>query len=212
MKGLIGKKLGMTQVYGDQDQLIPVTVIEAGPCVVTQIKTDETDGYTAVQLGFGACDEKKLNRPANGHLKKAKVAPHRYLAEMRVNDPGEYKVGQELKADTFTEGDRADVVSVSKGKGFAGGMKRWGFSGGPGGHGSHFHRRTGSAGAAATPSRVIKGKKGPGQMGSVKSAISNLNIVKVDPEQNIIMLGGSVPGARGAMVLIRETKKVQSRK
>ena len=208
MKGLLGKKLGMTQIFGEDNRLIPVTVIEAGPCVVTQVKTAATDGYEAVQIGYGDVREKHVNQPSAGHFKKSGAAPKRYLTELRVDNAADYQLGQELKADTFTAGDRADALGVSKGKGFTGGMKRWGFSGGPAGHGSHFHRRTGSIGMAATPSRVIKGKRGPGQHGNKRCAVTNLRIVKVDPEQNIILVRGAVPGARGAIILLKETKKV----
>ncbi len=211
MKGLLGKKLGMTQIFGEGDRLIPVTVIEAGPCVVTQLKTVETDGYEAVQIGFGSVKDKHVNQPTDGHFKKSGASPKRYLTELRVDDAATFKLGQELKADTFAEGDRADALGVSKGRGFSGGMKRWGFSGGPAGHGSHFHRRTGSTGMAATPSRVIKGKKGPGQYGNKNCAVINLRIVKVDPDQNIIMVRGAVPGARGSIILLKETKKVTGR-
>jgi large subunit ribosomal protein L3 len=212
MKGLIGKKLGMTQIFGEGDRLIPVTVIEAGPCVVTQVKSVETDGYNAVQIGFGEAKDKHVDKPSSGHFKKSGVSPRRHLTEIRVDNADEYVVGQEFKADTFAEGDRTDAVGISKGKGFAGGMKRWGFSGGPAGHGSHFHRRTGSVGMAATPGRVIKGKKGPGQYGNARCAISNLRVVKVDPEQNIIMVRGAVPGARGSIILLREAKKSVGKK
>lgn len=197
----------MTQIFGEGDRLIPVTVIEAGPCVVTQVKTDATDGYEAVQIGYGEKREKHVNQPTAGHFKKSGAEPKRYLTELRVDNATDYKLGQELKADIFAEGDRADALGVSKGKGFTGGMKRWGFSGGPAGHGSHFHRRTGSIGMAATPSRVIKGKRGPGQHGNKQCAVINLDIVKVDPDQNIIMVRGAVPGARGSIILLKETKK-----
>lgn len=206
MQGLIGKKIGMTQVFGEGDQLIPVTVIEAGPCVVTQIKTTETDGYSAIQVGFGARKEKHVNRPSKGHFDKAKVEPKRHLAEFRVEETTGFKLGQELTVETFAEGERANVVGWSKGKGFTGVMKRWNFKGGPGGHGSHFHRSPGSIGMAATPSRVIKGTKLPGQHGNARQSILNLKIIKVDAEQNILLVKGAVPGANGALVLINKTK------
>lgn len=212
MIGILGKKLGMTQIFAEDERLIPVTVIEAGPCVVTQIKTTDTDGYNAIQIGFGDIKENALTNPLKGHFAKHGVAPRKHVSELHVDDPGQYSLGQELRADIFNEGDRTDVSGVSKGKGFSGGMKRWGFKGGPAGHGSHFHRRTGSIGMAATPARVIKGKKGPGQHGSVNRLISNLRVVRVDVEKNLILLRGAVPGARGSMVLIKATKKVAGKK
>ncbi|MDP1809629.1 MAG: 50S ribosomal protein L3 [Actinomycetota bacterium] len=207
MQGLLGKKIGMTQVFGDGDQLIPVTVIEAGPCVVTQIKTTDTDGYGAIQIGFGVAKEKHVNRPSKGHFDKAKVEPKRHLAEFMVDDPASFKLGQELTVETFVEGERANVVGWSKGKGFTGVMKRWNFKGGPGGHGAHFHRAPGSIGMAATPSRVIKGTKLPGQHGNARNTISNLKIIKVDAEQNILLIKGAVPGPNGALVLIKKTQR-----
>lgn len=212
MKGLLGKKLGMTQIFTEDDRLVPVTVIEAGPCVVTQVKTDATDGYNAVQIGYGEMREKHVNQPTRGHFEKSGASPRRHITELRLENVGEYDLGQELKADTFAVGDRADVIGVTKGRGFSGGMKRWGFSGGPAGHGSHFHRRTGSVGMAAYPARVIKGKRSPGQYGNKRCAVTNLKVVKVDPEQNLIMIHGAVPGARGAILLLRETKKVVGKK
>lgn len=186
--------------------MIPVTVIEAGPCVVTQIKTAETDGYSAIQVGFGARKEKHVNRPSKGHFDKAKVEPKRHLAEFRVEETTGFKLGQELTVETFAEGERANVVGWSKGKGFTGVIKRWNFKGGPGGHGSHFHRAPGSIGMAATPSRVIKGTKLPGQHGNSRNTISNLKIIKVDTDQNILLVKGAVPGANGALVLINKIK------
>lgn len=186
--------------------MIPVTVIEAGPCVVTQIKTAETDGYSAIQVGFGARKEKHVSRPSKGHFDKAKVEPKRHLAEFRVEETTDFKLGQELTVETFAEGERANVVGWSKGKGFTGVIKRWNFKGGPGGHGSHFHRAPGSIGMAATPSRVIKGTKLPGQHGNSRNTISNLKIIKVDADQNILLVKGAVPGANGALVLINKIK------
>lgn len=207
MQGLLGKKIGMTQVFSEGDRLIPVTVIEAGPCVVTQIKTDETDGYSAIQVGFGVRKEKHTNKPQKGHFDKATVEPKRHLAEFRVDEPGAFKLGQEITVETFSEGERASVSGLSKGKGYSGVMKRWNFSGGPGGHGAHFHRAPGSIGMAATPSRVIRGTKLPGQYGNTKQTISGLKIVKVDAEKNILLIKGAVPGANGGLVLIRKEKK-----
>ena len=207
MQGLIGKKIGMTQVFGEGDRLIPVTVIEAGPCVVTQIKTESTDGYNAIQVGFGARKEKHLNRPALGHLAKSKSEPLRHIAEFTVDDPQSFSLGQALTVETFSEGESADVVGWSKGKGFSGVMKRWNFKGGPGGHGAHFHRAPGSIGMAATPSRVTKGTKLPGQYGNARNTISNLKIIKVDADQNLLLIRGAVPGANGALVMIKKNKR-----
>ncbi len=208
MKGILGKKLGMTQVFGEDGKLRPVTVIEAGPCVVTQVKKEE-DGYSAIQIGYGDVKEKRVSKPLKGHFAKARVSPKRYLAEIAVAEGEEYKVGQILKADIFSQGDRADVVGISKGKGFTGVVKRWGFSGGPGSHGSHFHRAPGSIGACATPSRVYKGKGMPGQMGNKRVNIQNLEVVKVDPERNRLFLKGSVPGARGSLVMVKQSVKTR---
>jgi large subunit ribosomal protein L3 len=207
MKGLLGKKLGMTQVFGDEDRLIPVTVIEAGPCFVAQIKTEEIDGYNAVQIGFGERKEKHANRPTKGHLQKAGLPPLRHLAELRTDDIGDYKAGQELKADIFAKGDLADLVGVSKGKGFTGVMKRWGFKGGPGGHGSHFHRSGGSIGMAATPARVPKGRKMAGHHGNARTTVQNLEIVQVDVEKGVVLVKGAIPGPAGSVVFIKQAKK-----
>ncbi len=207
MQGLLGKKIGMTQVFGDEDRLIPVTVIEAGPCVVTQIKTEETDGYNAIQVGFGANKDKRLNGPARGHLAKSKTAPVRHVAEFRVDDPQSFSLGQALTVETFSEGESADVVGWSKGKGYAGVMKRWNFRGGPGGHGAHFHRAPGSIGMAATPSRVAKGRKLPGQYGNARNTVANLKIIKVDADQNLLLIRGAVPGANGSLVIVKKTKR-----
>lgn len=207
MKALLGKKLGMTQIFSEDDRLIPVTVIEVGPCVVTQVKTKETDGYSAIQIGYEDIEDKKVTRPLKGHFTKAKVKPKRYLAEVRTDETSEYKPGDQLTAELFAVGERADVVGVSKGKGFQGVMKRHGFSGGPGGHGSHFHRAPGSIGMAATPSRVPKGRRMAGHMGSERVTSMNLEIVKVDPEQNLMLLKGAVPGAKGSLIMVKESSK-----
>lgn len=209
MKALLGKKLGMTQVFVDGDRLVPVTVVEVGPCVVTQVKTEENDGYSAIQIGYEDVEDRKVNQPLKGHFTKAKVAPKRYLAEVRIDNPGEFKTGEVLTVDIFSAGEKADVVGVSKGKGFQGVMKRHGFSGGPGGHGSHFHRAPGSIGASATPSRVPKGRRMAGHMGSDRVTSMNLEIVKVDPEQNIVLLRGAVPGAKGSLVMVKESSKAK---
>jgi len=208
MKALLGKKLGMTQIFVE-DRLVPVTVVEVGPCVITQVKTQENDGYSAIQIGYEDVEERKVNKPLKGHFGRAKVAPKRYLAEVRVEDVTEYETGVTLTADIFSPGERADVVGVSKGKGFQGVMKRHGFSGGPGGHGSHFHRSPGSIGAAATPSRVPKGRRMAGHMGSERVTSMNLEIIKVDPEQNLVLLKGAVPGAKGSLVMVKESGKAR---
>jgi large subunit ribosomal protein L3 len=207
-KAILGEKLGMTQLFKG-DLLIPVTVLRVGPCVVTQLKSKERDGYEAVQLGFREIPpekvEKKVNMPMQGHFDKAKCPPQKFLAEVPL-DPGEFKVGQRLTVD-FAEGDQTDVTGVSKGKGFAGVIKRHGFSGGPAAHGSRFHRAPGSVGQCATPSRVFKGKKLPGRMGGEKVTALNLQVVEVDKDKNLMMVRGSVPGRRGSIVLIRESVK-----
>lgn len=206
-KAIIGKKLGMTQLFKG-DLLVPVTVLKVGPCVVTQLKSVETDGYEAVQLGFDevpADKVEKVNLPKRGHFAKAKVQPHLFVAEVPL-DPREYKLGQKVTLE-FEEGDSADVTGVSKGKGFAGVIKRHGFAGGPSSHGARFHRAPGSIGQCATPSRVFKGKKLPGHMGTSKVTAQNLRVVEVDKEKGLLMVRGSVPGRRGAMVLVRESSK-----
>lgn len=206
-KGLIGKKIGMTQIFNEEGKVIPVTVIEAGPCVVSQVKTEETDGYNSIQLGFGAIKESKVNKPERGHFTKANIAPARYLREIRVDSIEDVKVGDELKADIFMAGDKIDIQGTSKGKGFQGVIKRHGQHRGPMGHGSMYHRRPGSMGSTSTPGRVFKGKKLPGHMGDVTSTILNLAVVKVDTDKNVILVKGSVPGAKGAVLRIRETVK-----
>ncbi len=203
-KGLLGKKLGMTQVFVENDELIPVTVIEAGPCVVTQIRTKDRDGYSAVQLGFGDLDKGKLNKAQAGHFKSAKLeGGKRYLAEITVENVADFELGQTFGVDSFEVGEKTAVVGISKGKGFQGVIKRWGFHGGPGGHGSHFHRAPGSIGQSSTPSRVGKGKKLPGRMGNDRVTVKNLEIVKIDVDKNILLIKGAVPGARGGLLLIK---------
>ena len=198
---LLGRKLGMTQVWSDDDKLLPVTVIEAGPCVVTQVKTEKRDGYRAVQIGFG--DAKKVNKPMQGHFDKARVDAKKYLAEIRLGESDNFKVGQSITVEALAEAKTVHVTGVSKGKGFAGVMKRHNFKGGPGGHGSHFHRAPGSVGQCATPSRVFKGLKLPGHMGSETVTVKNLEVVKIDPEQNLLIVKGAVPGGKGALLTIR---------
>ena len=206
-KGLIGKKLGMTQIFDEQGKVIPVTVIEAGPCVVAQVKTVETDGYNAIQLGFGDVKESKINKPEKGHFAKSKLTPKKHLREFRLDSVENINVGDELKADTFTAGDQLDIQGTSKGKGFQGVIKRHGQSRGPMGHGSMYHRRPGSMGPTSTPGRVFKGKKLPGHMGHVTVTIQNLDVVKVDMDKNVILVKGSVPGAKGAILKLKTSVK-----
>ncbi len=206
-KALIGKKVGMTQIFDEEGKVIPVTVIEATPCTVTQIKTVEQDGYEAVQLGFGDVKESKLNKPRLGHLSKNKLAPKKYLREFRLDSIEGMNVGDELKADVFSVGDRVDIQGTSKGKGFQGVIKRHGQSRGPMGHGSMYHRRPGSMGPTSTPGRVFPGKKLPGHMGSVTVTIQNLEVIKVDLDKNVILVKGSVPGAKGSILKIKSSVK-----
>lgn len=206
-KGILGKKLGMTQVFAEDGTLIPVTVVEAGPCVVTQIKTQEKDGYNAIQLGFGNIREKLVNKPLKGHFEKAGVPLRRYLREFKFENVNEYQVGDEIKADIFANGDRVDVVGKSKGKGFAGSIKRWNQHRGPMSHGSKYHRGPGSMGATTSPGRVFKSKKLPGRMGNERVTIQNLEVVKVDAERNLLLIKGSVPGPKGSMLIIKESVK-----
>ena len=208
MKTIIGKKVGMTQIFDEKGKVIPVTVIEAGPCVVSQVKTVETDGYNAIQLGFGDVKESKMNKPEKGHFAKANIAPKKHLREFRVDEIEEgVTVGTEVKADTFEVGDKIDVQGTTKGKGFQGVIKRHGQSRGPMGHGSMYHRRPGSMGPTSTPGRVFKGKKLPGHMGRVTVTIQNLDVVKVDMDKNVILIKGSVPGAKGAILKLRTSVK-----
>ena len=200
---ILGRKLGMTQVWGEDDNIIPVTVIQAGPCVVSQVKTTETDGYEAVQIGFGDIKEKKVNKPMKGHFAKAGVAPMRYLREVRVEDASEHSVGETVTVEAFADVEKVDVTGVSKGKGFAGVIKRHGFGGGPGAHGHHFHRAPGSVGMCAYPSRVFKGMRLPGHMGCDRVTVKNLSVVRVDAESNLMLVKGAVPGGKGALVQIR---------
>ena len=206
-KGLIGKKVGMTQIFDESGKVIPVTVIEAGPCVIAQVKSVETDGYNAIQLGYEDVKETKLNKPERGHFAKANIAAKKHLREFRLDSVEGLTVGSELTVNVFAEGDRLDIQGTSKGKGFQGVIKRHGQSRGPMGHGSMYHRRPGSMGPTSTPGRVFKGKKLPGHMGDVTSTILNLAVVKVDTDKNVILVKGSVPGAKGAVLRIRETVK-----
>ena len=206
-KALIGKKLGMTQIFDENGVVIPVTVLEAGPCVVAQVKTLENDGYEAIQLGFGEVKENKLNKPEKGHFAKANVTAKKHLREFRLDSIEGIKVGDELKADVFVAGDKIDVQGTSKGKGFQGVIKRHGQHRGPMGHGSMYHRRPGSMGSTSTPGRVFKGKKLPGHMGRVTVTIQNLDVVKVDLDKNVILVKGSVPGPKGAILKIKSAIK-----
>ena len=206
-KALIGKKVGMTQIFDENGVVIPVTVIEAGPCVVAQVKTLENDGYEAIQLGFGEIKEKKLNKPAKGHFAKANVTAKKHLREFRLDSIEGIKVGDELKADVFAAGEKIDVQGTSKGKGFQGVIKRHGQHRGPMWHGSMYHRRPGSMGATSTPGRVFKGKKLPGHMGRVTVTIQNLDVVRVDMDKNVILVKGSVPGAKGSILKIKSAIK-----
>ena len=208
-KALMGKKVGMTQIFDENGTVIPVTVIEAGPCVVAQIKTLENDGYEAVQLGFGEVKESKVNKPEKGHFAKAKIAPKKHLREFRLDSIEGIKLGDELKADVFEAGEKVDIQGTSKGKGFQGVIKRHGQHRGPMGHGSMYHRRPGSMGPTSTPGRVFKGKKLPGHMGNVTITIQNLDVVTVDTDKNVILVKGSVPGAKGAILKIKSAVKAQ---
>ena len=208
-KALIGKKVGMTQIFDENGVVIPVTVIEAGPCTVVQVKNVETDGYNAVQLGFGAVKETKLNKPEKGSFKKANIEPKKHLREFRMDEVENVTVGSEFKADVFVAGDKVDIQGTSKGKGFQGVIKRHGQHRGPMGHGSMYHRRPGSMGPTSTPGRVFKGKKLPGHMGVETVTIQNLEVVRVDLDKNVILVKGSVPGAKGAILKIKNTVKAK---
>ena len=206
MKGILGKKIGMTQIFTEAGEVVPVTVVEAGPVVVTQIKTTENDGYTAIQVGFQDAKEKSLNKPQKGHLAAANTLK-KHLKEFRVDSVEGYTVGQEIKADLFAAGELIDVTGISKGKGFQGPIKRHGQSRGPETHGSRYHRRPGSMGACSYPGRVFKNKKLAGHMGSVKVTVQNLEVVRVDADKNFILVKGAIPGAKGSVVTLKEAVK-----
>ena len=206
MKGILGKKLGMTQIFTEEGIVVPVTVVEAGPNVVTQVKTVEKDGYNAIQVGFEDAKEKSLNKPQKGHLAAANVLK-KHLKEFRVDAVEEFTVGQEIKADLFAAGEKIDVTGTSKGKGFQGPIKRHGQSRGPESHGSRYHRRPGPMGACSFPGRVFKNKKLAGHMGSVKVTVQNLEVVRVDADKNLILVKGAIPGPKGSMVTIKEAVK-----
>lgn len=206
-KAIIGRKVGMTQIFDENGKVVPVTVVEAGPCVVTQKKTEEKDGYNAIQVGFEDIREKLVNKPKKGHFAKAGVSAKRIVKEFRLENIDAYEVGNEIKADIFEAGEKIDVSGVSKGKGFQGTIKRWNFHRGPMSHGSKYHRAVGSMGAASFPSRTMKNKKMPGHMGNRKTTVMNLEVVKVMPEKNVILIKGGVPGANKSYVVIRNTIK-----
>jgi len=206
-KAILTTKIGMTQIFGKNGELIPVTVLQAGPMYVTQVKTKENDGYEAIQVGFGDIRESLVNKPGKGHFAKAGVAVKRYLREFRFENASEYKVGQEIRADIFAEGDKVDAIGKTKGKGFQGAIKRHNLHRGPMKHGSKYHRHAGSNGAATTPGRVFPGKHMPGHMGAVRATVQNLEVVRVDAEKNLILVKGAVPGAKKSLVMLKETVK-----
>ncbi|GAA0386646.1 50S ribosomal protein L3 [Acrocarpospora corrugata] len=208
IKGVLGKKLGMTQVFDEGNRMVPVTVVEAGPCVVTRVRTEERDGYAAVQLGYGQVDPRKVNKPLGDYLRKHDITPRRYFVEVRTDDAGDYALGQEVLADTFEAGQHVDVTGKSKGKGFAGVMKRHNFRGLSASHGTQRkHRSPGSIGGCATPGRVFKGMRMAGRMGNVRTTIQSLKVHAVDAEKGLILIKGAIPGANGSLVLIRTAAK-----
>jgi large subunit ribosomal protein L3 len=208
VKGILGEKLGMTQVWDDANRVVPVTVVKAGPCVVTQVRTPEVDGYEAVQIAYGAIDPRKVTKPQSGHFAKAGVTPRRHLVEIRTEDAASYTLGQELSAELFEAGQAIDVVGTTKGKGFAGVMKRHGFSGVGASHGAHRnHRKPGSIGACATPGRVFKGVRMAGRMGGVRQTTQGLTVHAVDAEQGLLLIKGAVPGPKGGLVFVRSAAK-----
>jgi len=209
-KGLIGKKLGMTSVFTSEGRYVPVTVVQAGPCVVTQIKTEAVDGYNALQLGFGEKKASRTNRPLKGHFKKSGDRCFSVLREVPVDNPADYGLGQTISADLFNVGERVDITGTSKGRGFSGVIKRHGFHGGKKTHGSHSHRIPGSIGCSASPSKVIKGKKLPGQYGNVRKTIRNLEVVDIRSEENLILIKGAVPGSPSGLVVIKKLKIAKS--
>jgi large subunit ribosomal protein L3 len=208
VKAILGEKLGMTQVFADDGRAIPVTVLRAGPCTVTQIRTPERDGYAAVQIGFNEVPSKRLNKPETGHLKASKAPALRSLVEIRTDDAASYELGAQLKADVFAPGDVVDVIGVSKGKGFAGNMKRHNFGGMPASHGTERkHRQSGSVGAGTTPGRVFKGQRMPGHLGHERVTVLNLRVVEADPERNLLLVRGAIPGPNGGLVMVRTAVK-----
>ncbi|GAB3595858.1 50S ribosomal protein L3 [Angustibacter peucedani] len=209
IQGVLGEKLGMTQVWDDAGRLVPVTVVQAGPCVVTQVRTSDSDGYDAVQIAYGAIDPRKVNQPMAGHFAKAGVTPRRHLVELRTADAGEYALGQEVTVEVFAAGQKVDVVGTTKGKGTAGVMKRHGFKGVSASHGSHRnHRKPGSIGGASTPGRVFKGLKMAGRMGNVRKTTQNLTVHAVDADKGLLLIKGAVPGPKGGVVLVKTAAKL----
>ncbi|HIV34348.1 MAG TPA: 50S ribosomal protein L3 [Candidatus Blautia intestinigallinarum] len=206
-KAILATKVGMTQIFNDEGVLIPVTVLQAGPCVVTQVKTEENDGYSAVQVGYMDKREKLVNKPMKGHFDKAGVSTKRFVREFKLDNAAEYELGQEIKVDVFEAGDHIDATAISKGKGYQGAIKRHGQSRGPMAHGSKYHRHAGSNGAASDPSKVFKGKKMPGQMGNKQITVQNLEVVRVDAENNLLLVKGAVPGPKKSLVTVKETVK-----
>lgn len=208
IKGILGKKLGMTQIFDDENRVVPVTVVETGPCVVTQVRTKETDGYDAVQIAFGEIDPRKVNKPAAGHFKKAGVTPRRHVTEIRVEDSSAYEVGQDVTVEIFNDVKFVDVTGITKGHGYAGAMKRHGFAGQGASHGNQAaHRRVGGIGACATPGRIFKGKRMAGRMGNARVTLQNLKVAKVDAESNLLLVKGAVPGNNGGIVVVKTAVK-----
>ena len=208
IKGILGTKLGMTQVFDEENRVVPVTVVEAGPCVVTQVRTKDVDGYDAVQIAYGKIDPRKANKPQTGHFKKAGVTPRRHVVEIRTPDASSYEVGQEVGVDVFGDIEYVDVTGTSKGKGFAGAMKRHGFAGQGASHGNQAaHRRVGGIGACATPARVFKGKRMAGRMGNDRVTTQNLKIQKIDADSNLLLIKGAVPGVRGGLLVVKTAVK-----
>lgn len=208
MKKILGKKIGMTQIFEEDGRLVPVTVVEAGPLKVVQLKNVDNDGYNSIQIGYVDAKEKRINKPLKGHFDKAQVEYKRYVREFRVENPDEYEIGQELKVDIFEVGDKIDVSGVSKGKGTQGPIKRYGYGRGPMTHGSKYHRAGGARSAASSPGRVFKGRKGAGRMGNEKVTVQNLEVVRVDAEKNLLLIKGAVPGPKGGLLTIKESVKV----
>ena len=209
IKAIIGRKLEMSQIFGEGGGVVPITAVEVGPCVITQIKSPERDGYSALQIGYGACKPKNVNRPTKGHLDKAGKGYFRVLREVRLKETGDYQVGHEISVETFEIGERIDIIGKSRGKGFAGPIKRWGFQRGPSAHGSKNIREPGSTGNATDPGRVIKGKKLAGQKGNKRVTVMNLQIVDIRPEQNLMLVKGAVPGAKNGILYIRKSNRVK---
>ncbi|KAB1504308.1 50S ribosomal protein L3 [Corynebacterium sp. 320] len=208
IKGILGTKLGMTQIFDEDNRVVPVTVVEAGPCVVTQVRTQETDGYEAIQIAFGEIDPRKVNKPGTGHFKKAGVTPRRHVREIRVEDASAYEVGQDITVEIFNDVKFVDVTGTTKGKGYAGAMKRHGFAGQGAAHGNQAaHRRVGGIGQAATPGRVFKGKRMAGRMGNDRVTLQNLKVAKVDAESNLLLIKGAVPGVNGGLVVVKTAVK-----